>query len=560
MPLESPNHGERSLVTHPADAIASPFGWHDWDGQPGAEFPITRGNNVYAYEGGNHAGYSPYGGPDLCFSFDLDLTQPPDAYEEAAISNLFYWSNIIHDLFYQYGFDEASGNFQQYNDDELGGVGGDYLLAEAQDGGGFNNANFLTRPDGQTARMQMYLWNLTMPRRDGALDSGIIVHEYGHGISMRLTGGPSNASCLQNAEQGGEGWSDWFALALTAEASDLGSDPRGIAAYVLNQSPTGPGIRPAPYSTDMSINHFTYGDIADQPVAHGVGFVWGTMLWEVYWNLVEVYGFDPDLYHGTGGNNIALQLVIDGLKLQPCHPGFVNARDAILLADQVNNEGANQCLLWRAFAKRGLGVSAHQGDRNRTQDGEEGFDLPPDCTSAEISLLPGWNLVSIPLQLPPASEISQLLRPIAGNYERVYAYAYDECEEEPSWKLYDPNSLSFANSLTKVDETMGLWIKMSVTDILVVTGTLASETAIRLCSDWNLVGYPSLNEQPVTEVLHSIEGKYSVVNAYLPDIWHQFAPNAPPFANTLDNMSPGKGYWLKSNEEVEWSISHGGES
>ena len=102
------------------------------------------------------------------------------------MSNLFYWNNIIHDVFYQYGFDEVSGNFQDKNHSQ-GGAGGDAVYAEAQDGGGTNNANFATPPDGTHPRMQMYLWDHAIPQRDGDLDNGIIIHEYGHGISTRLT-------------------------------------------------------------------------------------------------------------------------------------------------------------------------------------------------------------------------------------------------------------------------------------------------------------------------------------------------------------------------------------
>ncbi len=58
--------------------------------------------------------------------------------------------------------------------------------------------------------MQMYIWTHTTPNRDGDLDNGIIVHEYGHGVSNRLAGGPANTSCLNNQEQMGEGWSDYF--------------------------------------------------------------------------------------------------------------------------------------------------------------------------------------------------------------------------------------------------------------------------------------------------------------------------------------------------------------
>ncbi len=124
-------------------------------------------------------------------------------------------------------------------------------------------------------------------------------------------------------------------------------------------------------------NSYTYDDTdGNVSVPHGVGFVWATMLWEMTWDLIEEYGFDSDLYTGTGGNNIAMQLVLDGLKLQPCGPGFVTGRDAILEADMLANDGANQCLIWNAFARRGLGLNASQGSANSLNDQLEAFDVP----------------------------------------------------------------------------------------------------------------------------------------------------------------------------------------
>jgi subtilisin-like proprotein convertase family protein len=107
------------------------------------------------------------------------------------------------------------------------------------------------------------------------------------------------------------------------------------------------------------------------------------MVWEMTWALIDDFGFDPDLINGSGGNNLALQLVVDGLKLQPCSPGFVDGRNAILLADQNNNGGANQCTIWEAFAKRGLGYSASQGSSGSRSDGTQAFNLPPACTAPE---------------------------------------------------------------------------------------------------------------------------------------------------------------------------------
>ena len=529
-PFETPSHGDRTLVTGKENATASPLGWHN-DGT--ASYTITKGNNVHAYEdrAGANAGISPDGGLDLVFDFPLDLAKEPDTYVQAATANLFYWNNLMHDVFYQFGFDEVSGNFQQSN---LSGDGQglDGVMAEAQDGGGTNNANFLTLQDGVPGRMQMYLWTSSLPAqllhitapstvagsytgvqaafgpavdengvagkivmadpaqgcsssttlpkgsvpvpftnqaavsgnialidrgtcsfiekalnaqasgatavivvnnadgepismggdesgaavlipaimiskadgdklkaalaqglagalrreggvpplRDGDLDNGIIAHEYGHGISTRLTGGPST-QCLSGAEQGGEGWSDYFALYMTMKTGDTGAQRRGIGTYVQSQGTDGGGIRPAPYSTDMGTNPYTYGMISNPEISvpHGVGFIWATMLWDMTWNLIDEYGYDQNVYNGQGGNNIALQLVIDGLKLQPCSPGFIDARDAILAADRINNGGANQCYIWRAFAKRGLGYSAQQGSNNDLTDGVEAFDMPPSC-------------------------------------------------------------------------------------------------------------------------------------------------------------------------------------
>lgn len=381
-PVESPIHGSRSIVVDPADPDASPFGWHDTDGVAGAEDTRAKGNNVQAHlddnDSDNQTGFSPDGGADLDFDFPFNSSSAPTSYQPAAITNLFYWNNILHDVLYHYGFDEAAGNFQEnnYGND---GNDGDSVNADAQDGSGTNNANFGTPPDGSNPRMQMYIWTAANPDRDSDFDNGVIAHEYGHGVSNRLTGGGKNVSCLSNVEQMGEGWSDFLGLIFTIEPADDGTDSRGIGNYVKNFAPDGDGIRTHPYSTNLGVNPHTYDDIRTESRPHGIGSVWCAMLWEMTWALIDDYGFDEDLYHGTGGNNMALQLVMEGMKLQPCSPGFVDGRNAILKADKVLFGGANQCLIWKAFAKRGLGYSASQGDSDLRADGTEAFDLPPDC-------------------------------------------------------------------------------------------------------------------------------------------------------------------------------------
>ncbi len=542
--VESPSHGPRQLLTAPHDPVASPHGWHDTNNQPGAEFTITRGNNVQAMEdhdGLNGTGTSPNGGPTLNFDFPYGgVTVAADTYVNASVTNLFYMVNIMHDVWFRYGFNEQNGNFQQMNYSGFvqPGFGGDAVIADAQDGNGvapnINNANFSTPPDGQRPRVQMYLWNvlpsplqilepadiaggipmannvfepgnvpiplepaliqtnlvlyndgvgdtadacspainpaelsgnvailrrgdctfvekvlfaqqagavaaivvnnvadpayvgmsgadanITIPavlvsladgneliarlatgpvtvklqrtnfvHADGDFDNGIIAHEVGHGISSRLTGGAANVNCLFNNEAMGEGWSDWFALMTTMSENVTENTARGIASFALSQSPSGSGLRQYPYTTDMSINPLTLANSnsSGETYRYDVGEVWATMLWDLTWAYINKYGYDPNIYTGTGGNNKVMQLVIDALKLQPCSPGFVAARNAIIAADQATTGGEDFCMIWDVFARRGLGVNASSGSTSNSNDQIEDFSTPPPGPNCSLSV------------------------------------------------------------------------------------------------------------------------------------------------------------------------------
>ncbi|EGF80263.1 hypothetical protein BATDEDRAFT_1489, partial [Batrachochytrium dendrobatidis JAM81] len=294
----------------------------------------------------------------------------PDNIQAAAV-NLFYITNLIHDITYQYGFTEAAGNFQKDNFGK-GGKGGDAVNINVLDTSDKDNAIFLAPPDGQPGIMLMFRFISAKPNRNGGLDNQVPLHEYGHGISNRLTGGPEAVECLFDGEADGmgEGWSDIFAIIITAKESHKADTPIGIAAYVKN-SPT--GIRSHPYTTDMKVNPLTYADIKTRQKSHDMGVVWASMLWEVYWNLVTKNGFSTNLYDAKGkfGNIITMQNMIGGMMLQPCDPTFLSARDAFIASDVARYNGANKCEIWKGFAKRGLGVKA----ANSTND----FSVPDEC-------------------------------------------------------------------------------------------------------------------------------------------------------------------------------------
>ncbi|MFN8250648.1 MAG: M36 family metallopeptidase [Ferruginibacter sp.] len=380
-PSFMPGAPSSATVTNPwtaGSANATTLKWHSTDAT-GTDYNYTRGNNVWAYHDRlnqnvgdpTRSATSTTALPNLSFDFVPDYTQPPinttPPNQQFNITNLFYANNIIHDIMYNYGFDEAGGNFQD-NNLGRGGLGNDHVNAEAQDGSGTNNANFATPVDGGSGRMQMYLWTLSTPQRDGDVDNGIIFHEFGHGISNRLTGGPGNSSCLQNAEQMGEGWSDYYSLMLTQDwaTSNLNTgftSPRGIGTYALNQPTTGVGIRSQKYCTDFTVNNKVYAaSIPSSP--HDRGEIWCATLWDMTWNIIQQEGvINPNIYNlaGGGGNTIAMKLVTEGMKLQPCSPGFIDGRDAIIQADNNLYGGAHLCAIKEAFRRRGMGEGASQG-------------------------------------------------------------------------------------------------------------------------------------------------------------------------------------------------------
>lgn len=386
-----PSVVSRTLVTLTAlNTNASPNGWiNDGDN-------TTVGNNVHAHLDRNNDNAPdlplPTGNPNRVFDFPLDLGSSPVAYGDAAVVNLFYWNNVCHDRLYELGFTEAFGNFQNDNFGR-GGVGNDAVRADAQDGGGVNNANFSAPPDGIPGRMQMYLFTGPNPDRDGSLDAEVMIHEYVHGLSNRLLGGGAGITALQTRGMG-EGWSDFYALSLLSEPTD---DPRGVYAtggYLTYQLGTGFqdnyyfGIRRYPYSTDMLKNPLTLKDIdptradlhAGVPInpvfgggfadeVHNQGEVWCMVLWEARANLIEKWGYEA-------GNQLMLQLVTDGLKLAPQNATFLEARDGILLADEILSGGDNLAELWTAFAKRGFGWSAAVPPSFTTVGVVEAYDLP----------------------------------------------------------------------------------------------------------------------------------------------------------------------------------------
>ena len=360
----------------PADVYPSQFQSGPAAGGCWVEATETKGPNVDACLDADGNNVCDGRATDAQAHFDFDFT---DGYAQsgnavtdrnAAIANAFYWANTLHDWLYRLGFDEPAGNFQADNYSR-GGAAGDALWIDVQDAAAQNNAFFTTPPDGIAPRMDLGLF--AGLRRDSAFDADIIIHEYVHGLTTRLVGGPNSVIGLFRWHSGamGEGWSDAYAASFT--------DDPVVGEYVTGNSTT--GIRGVAYDNSP----YTFGQfgtlrpkaipntglILNLPQVHSDGEIWATVLW--------------DVRQAIGQSNFE-QVATTALKLTPSRPSMLDARDAILQAAQSSGvDGPNGCTIWTAFAARGFGYSAllnpiEAGQPNDTAlSVYEAYDAPAIC-------------------------------------------------------------------------------------------------------------------------------------------------------------------------------------
>lgn len=345
---DHPGNSTQTVVSGPgAGNTESPVGWVFTN--------TTIGNNVDAYlDRDNNNAADTNGRPVSStqnFEYTANLSQEPTTSinQQAAVANLFYLNNVIHDTLYRHGFVEATGNFQQDNFGK-GGAGADPVNAEAQDGGGTNNANFATPTDGSRPRMQMYLWTFSTPGRDGDLDSDIVWHEYGHGLTWRMIGSMSGPF----AGAIGEGMSD--VLSIYTNRNDV------VGEYSFNDPG---GIRRFPY-TDYPL---TYGDVTGSSV-HNDGEIYAATMWKLL-ELWETAGLTQDEL---------FDYVVDGMSFTPSRPAYEDMRDGILAASPTVEK---DCIVWAAFALFGIGEGANGVESCRgimcSASVTESFAVPTVC-------------------------------------------------------------------------------------------------------------------------------------------------------------------------------------
>lgn len=342
---DHPGNSSQTVTSGPGVGNAqSPAGW-----LAGAQTTVlVQGNNVRAYLDRINDSVPDGSGPAVTngnFLAIANLGQAPTTQvnQEVAVQNLFYLNNVTHDRLYTHGFVEAVGNFQEDNFGN-GGFGSDSVNAEAQDGGSTNNANFSTPTDGSHPRMQMYLWTLTTPNRDGDLDSDIVYHEYGHGLTWRMIGGMGTT--VSGAI--GEGMSDVLSI--------LFNNDDAVGEYSFNNST---GIRSSRYANHPD----TLGDFSRRVGVHRNGEIYAATIWDV-WELYQA-------------NSLPVTTLLDdlvgGMNFTPSTPTYISMRDGIL----AQTPSARDCLIWQGFAQRGMGQGAAMTSNGGVT---ESFSVPSACS------------------------------------------------------------------------------------------------------------------------------------------------------------------------------------
>lgn len=327
---------EREMTDFPLPSDAYPLAIEPPQGFPDdwVSSADTTGNSVVAHLGRDGATVRATQEDGVLV---FDPTDPIG--DDQKVLNIFYFNCYMHDFFYLLGFREGDGNFQS-NNFGRGGIGGDPVDARAHSGPVPGTANMLTLAEGSPPIMNMGLVSRT--GRHTAFDSGVVFHEFMHGVTNRLVGGPMSVSALDSAQSGGmgEGWGDYVACTI--------NDTTVVGSWVVDEPA---GIRKFPYDSGFPDN---FGDLGTGRYneVHNIGEIWCATLMEMNRRI---------------GPDLAVRLVVDALKLSPANPSFLNMRDAILAAldnmlaaaqlDEARHGEATHGI-WAAFAKFGMGPDA----------------------------------------------------------------------------------------------------------------------------------------------------------------------------------------------------------
>lgn len=206
----------------------------------------------------------------------------------------------------------------------------------------------------------------------------------------------------------------------------------------------------------------------------------------------------------------------------------------------LKGQGASQIeVRWDGTGQRSIRVSAESSEGCRTNEITRSFQGGSSGNGTDTQTIPvqtGWNMVSTrltPNSIPVSGAFANLIQ--NNNLEQVksltknYQYGLDDA----------------FNTLKNVSDGEGYWVKVKQAGVWQVTGTaLAARTPISLQAGWNLVAYFPSSPMSVESALASVLSKTQKVK----NSFAAYDPSLPAPFNTLKQMEPGQGYWIKVSE------------
>jgi len=167
---------------------------------------------------------------------------------------------------------------------------------------------------------------------------------------------------------------------------------------------------------------------------------------------------------------------------------------------------------------------------------------PPQPPTFGIGLWPGWNFVSVPAEAADTS-VEGVLASMSGSWDTVKYY--DAGDASDPWKTFRPGGQS--NDLDRIDRGMGFWVHATENCTLLTYDPAPGSTAIPLRAGWNMVGYPTLTERPVSDALWGTSAdRVEVFDSASPELLREMAPT--------ELMQPGMGYWVHVPVDSVWTI------
>ena len=184
----------------------------------------------------------------------------------------------------------------------------------------------------------------------------------------------------------------------------------------------------------------------------------------------------------------------------------------------------------------------------------------PFETEVNISIYSGWNLISMPTQLPNTS-VKEVLKDIDGKY--IGVFLYNASDPGDKWKVYDPARPSFLNTLDEIPVQNGFWLEATANTSLFVNETPVNETLFSIVSGWNLVSYLTYDSIISRGVFQNVNTSYNLVYAYDASVanenlrWLSHDINRPEILDSLQVINPGFGLWVNASAGT-WNFTNGG--